>query len=161
MGDLRYVSREGIVDKVFQEKIMLAVTEINGCEMCHTFHTKEAQKLGIEWTSDVQIGRVDLSTKPEDIALNFARHYAQTDGEFLSEEWEKLIENYGEIGAKGILGAIRIITMGNVYGIASGALINRFKLKPVKGSHLLNEISVTLSIVVFMPLAFIKKLFKR
>ena len=58
--------------------------------------------------------------------------------------------------AMGILGAIRAIMIGNVYGIALSAFRSRLKGKPIKKSSLLYEISMILSIIIFFPVAFIQ-----
>jgi hypothetical protein len=46
--------------------------------------------------------------------------------------------------------------MGNVYSIAVSALLNRLKGKPVKKSRYLNKPGITLGVVVFVPILFIK-----
>ncbi|WP_291637225.1 hypothetical protein [Clostridium sp.] len=44
---------------------------------------------------------------------------------------------------------------GNVYGIPFSALRSRLKGKPIKKSSLFYEISMILSIIIFLPVAFI------
>lgn len=163
MPDFRHAMNAGLLDDVIKEKIMLAVTEVNGCEMCHAFHSREAGKLGIngDEIGNFVIGRVGIGTTPEEQVLDFARHYAQTDGNFETDRWLKLVGQQGDQGAKGILGAIRIITMGNVYGIAAGALRNRFRGQPVTGSRLSNELAVLLSLPVAIPVALLLRLGRR
>ena len=51
--------------------------------------------------------------------------------------------------------------MGNANGIAAGALMNRLKFKPVKNSKLLNELAVTFSIIIFIPILGVKHSFKK
>ena len=58
-------------------------------------------------------------TTKEDIAMNFEKHYALENGDYSDAKWNELIEAYGEETAKGILGVVRIIMMGNAYGIAT------------------------------------------
>ncbi|MEA3424182.1 MAG: carboxymuconolactone decarboxylase family protein [Bacillota bacterium] len=159
MKDYRRAMKEKLIEKAFEEKIMLAVTDINGCELCNAFHTQNAKKFGV---SQIEIGNIisggiKIGTTKEDIALDFAKHYALENGDYSDVKWNKLIEAYGEETAKGILGVIRIIMMGNAYGIAAGALLNRFKLKPVKRSTLFNELSITLNVILFVPFLGIKR----
>ncbi len=141
---------------------MLAVTEINGCEICDAFHSKEAEKLGIDLaiSSNMVIGKINIATSKEDLAIDFAKNYTENNRKTDEEKWKKLVENFGIEGAKGVLGVVRVITFGNASGIAFGALTNRIKLKPVKGSRFLNELSVTLSIILFLPVAFIRNIFR-
>jgi len=39
--------RKGLISKGFNEKIMLAVIQVNGCRYCSWFHTRLAMKEGI------------------------------------------------------------------------------------------------------------------
>ncbi len=47
LGKLRKAKKEHLINATFQERIMLAVTEVNGCEVCSYYHTKEALKAGL------------------------------------------------------------------------------------------------------------------
>jgi len=159
MKDYRKAMKEELIEKVFKEKIMLAVTDINGCELCNAFHTQNAEKLGV---SQIEIGAIisggiKIGTTKEDIALDFAKHYALENGDYSDVKWNKLVEAYGEETAKGILGVVRIIMMGNAHGIAAGALLNRLKLKPIKNSNVLNELSITLNAILFVPFLGVKR----
>ena len=51
-----------------------------------------------------------------------------TPGNPTRESWERIIEIYGESKAKGILGSIRTIMIGNTYGIP-GVLFQQTKGK--------------------------------
>jgi len=51
---------------------------------------------------------------------------------------------YGEEKAQAILAFIKVIMMGNVYGIAASALLNRLKGKPMKKSYFLDELALYL-----------------
>jgi AhpD family alkylhydroperoxidase len=162
INDFRHAIKNNIIDDVLKEKIMLAVTEINGCELCDTFHSKEAKKLGIdlEVSSDISIGKINIATSKEDLAIAFSKNYTENNRKIDKEKWIKLIENFGIEGAKGVLGVVRVITLGNASGIAFGALTSRLKFKPVEGSRFFNELSVTLSILLFLPLALIRNIFR-
>jgi len=71
-----------VMSSEFIERIMLAVTEVNGCEVCSYAHTKIALEQGM---SEEEIGKL-LSGDTEDIpaeeapAIFFAQHYADTRG---------------------------------------------------------------------------------
>ncbi len=82
MGDMRRAYRSGILDKRFIERIMLAVTQVNGCKMCSYAHTRMALESGMS----AQEIRCMLSGEFADVpdsqqkAILYAEHYAQTEG---------------------------------------------------------------------------------
>jgi AhpD family alkylhydroperoxidase len=159
MKDYKKVMKEKQIDEMFKEKIMLAVTEINGCELCNAYHTKNVEKLE---TSQIKVAplviqELHIATTKEDIALEFAKHYALENGNYSKNKWNELVEAYDKETAKGILGVVRIIMMGNVHGIAAGALLDRLKFKPVKDSGFLNEIGITVGIILIAPYLAIKR----
>ncbi len=149
------------IDSIFIERIMLAVTEVNGCEMCATGHTKVALAQGIS-ASEINLillGNTETVSKEESVAILFGKQYANNKGQVPRKLWQSVIDSYGQTKALGILGAIRMIMIGNIYGMALGALQNRIKGKPVKNSKFIHEISITLSLVVYLPIALIHGLF--
>ena len=144
----------------FIERIMLAVTEVNGCEVCTYAHTKMALEQGMS-NEEIQMllsGNTENIPAEEATAIIFAQHYADTRGNPTSDSWQRLVEVYGIMKALGILGAVRMIMIGNVHGIALSAFRSRIKGQPIKKSNLLYEISMILSIIIFMPVAFINGL---
>jgi len=46
--DMREAGKARRVSREFSERIMLAVTEVNGCRYCSYFHAKVALKAGME-----------------------------------------------------------------------------------------------------------------
>lgn len=152
--------RNGELSTELIEKVMLTVTEINGCEVCSVFHNRVAEKEEIK-EEDIQMLFVaDVEEIPQDEApaILFARRYAASSGKASEHSWKSLIWSYGEFKAKGILGAVRTIMMGNSFNIALGALLNRIKGRPVKGSSLWYEISMLLSFIFFIPVVSIHAL---
>lgn len=141
----------------FIEKIMLAVTEVNGCEICSFEHTKMALEMGMS-NEEIQMllaGNTQNISVEESSAIFFAQHYADNRGNPTSDAWQRVVEVYGIKKALGILGAIRMIMFGNIYGIPLSALRSRMKGKPIKKSSLFYEISMILSIIIFLPVAFV------
>lgn len=62
------------------ERIMLAVTEVNGCEVCSYSHTKMALEQGMS-NEEIQMlltGNTESIPGEEAIAIFFAQHYADT-----------------------------------------------------------------------------------
>jgi AhpD family alkylhydroperoxidase len=58
---LREIKAKGLLSPVFRERLMLAVTAVNGCRYCSYFHAKQALKSGItqEEINQLLSGTVD------------------------------------------------------------------------------------------------------
>jgi AhpD family alkylhydroperoxidase len=160
---MKYKTERKLISKSFEHHIMLAVTEVNGCQVCTYAHTKQALESGSskEEIAGFLLGDLSNSKKEEIIGLLFAQHYADVDGNYDKKIFDKLIEEYGIEKAYGILANIRIIMMGNAYGIAYGCLKERLSRRKVKGSKLLTELLVLASIVVLLPVLLIKNIFTK
>ena len=141
---------------------MLVVTEVNGCQLCSYWHTMEALKSGMpeEEIKNMLSGNIENVPKEEGVALFFAQHYAESAANPDAKAWQRVMDTYGEKKAETILAFIKVIMMGNVYGIAAGALLNRLKGKPVKKSTCLHELGIIFGVVIFVPVLFIKKFIK-
>jgi len=159
---IRKARKNNLVSKAFQKRIMLVVTEVNGCQMCSYWHTKEALKSGIpeEETKNMLSGNLEDIPKEEAVALFFAQHYAESAAHPNAQAWQRVLETYQEEKAQEILAFIKVIMMGNVYGIAASALLNRLKGKPLKNSIFLHELGIILGVVVFLPILFFKRVVK-
>lgn len=165
--DFMEVKKVRRLSEHFIERIMLAVTEVNGCAVCSYAHTKMALEAGM---TNEEIQKM-LSGISEDVpeeelsAVMFSQYYADARGYFSQESWERITEMYGLEKAKGILASIRIMMLGNAVGIPWSSFINRFKGKPDERSSLVYEISLILGTIIFLPItlihAFIAKLFNR
>ena len=68
------------LDEQFQNKILLAVTQVNGCRYCSYLHTKHALESGMseEEITSLLAGEVGDINDEESVALIFAQHYAET-----------------------------------------------------------------------------------
>jgi AhpD family alkylhydroperoxidase len=157
-SDLRKARKNGNVSKAFSEKIMLAVTQVNGCRYCNYVHTKNAIDAG---ASEDEINRMlngefGESGNDQSVALLFAQHYADTDGNPDKVTYKKFAEHYGAQKATDILAMIRIIMTANIHGIALDSLVSRCKGKKMKGSKLINELGISLGILVLLPVAIIQ-----
>lgn len=154
---LRKSKKSNEIDSAFIERIMLAVTEVNGCEMCATGHTKVALASGIS-ASEINLillGDTKTISKEDSTAILFSKEYANNKGLVEAKLWQSVIDSYGQSKALGILGAIRMIMIGNIYGMSLGALQNRFKGNPIKNSKFFHELTVTLSFIIFLPISII------
>ena len=74
------------------------------------------------------------------------------------ETRDRIVENYGLSESYGILGAIRMIMIGNAYGIPWSSVINRCKVKPDKRSSLLYENRVIILGSNTIPFAIVHSL---
>jgi len=143
----------------FIERIMLAVTEVNDCAICSYAHTKKALESGMD-SEEIQkmlSGIIEDVPDDEIAAVMFAQHYADTRGNPTIESWQRIVEIYGTSRAKGILGSIRTIMIGNTYGIAWSSFFNRLKGKPDQRSSLPYEVSMILG-TILVPISFIHAL---
>lgn len=162
-SDIRKAGKTGNVSKAFREKIMLAVTQVNGCRFCNYLHTKNAIDAGAseEEIKAMVNGELGNVGNDESIALLFAQHYADTGGDFDEETYHKFVEHYGNEIARDILSTIRIIMVGNIHGIALDALQSRLKGKKMKESKLRNEIGIFFGIIVLIPVAMVQVWFEK
>ncbi len=152
--------RRGELSPGAAERIMLAVTEVNGCVVCSYVHTKIALEKGMS-REDITAMLSGSSTPvpgEEAPAIFFAQHYADSRGKPSTDAWNRVAGEYGESKASGILGAARLMMAANIYGIALSALGRRFKGRPVKRSNIFYEIGMLLSIIVIAPAAAVHAL---
>ncbi len=160
-GKLRAAGKSKRVSKGFQERIMLAVTQVNGCRYCSYLHTSMALEEGMA-EEDIQSmlnGEFDNVPQEESVALFFAEHYAESMGKPDPEAWQRVVDTYGPDIAEDILAYIRAIMVGNVHGISFDVLQQRFKGNPDPNNTVWQELGIALGIVVFIPVIVIKNLF--
>ncbi|MEN6636693.1 MAG: carboxymuconolactone decarboxylase family protein [Clostridiaceae bacterium] len=152
---LRKAKAAGKMDKAFLERIMLAVTEVNGCAMCSYYHTKVALEEGFRAEEIRAMLGGNFADVPEEQlgGVLFAQHYADQRGKPTRESWDRIVQEYGETGAYGILAVTRMIMMGNAIGIPSGSFLLRFRGKADPRSNVFYELMMMLAMVVFIPLA--------
>ena len=144
LDDLHAAVTQLRIARPFAEKIMLAVTQVNGCRYCSYAHAHMALQAGISGTELSDLLRGEFSHVPESelIALIFAQHYAEQADRYAAAAWQRLQDTYGDAAATTILTHIRLITFANLYGNTFDALLERLKLHPVPGSRLADEIVV-------------------
>lgn len=143
-------------DKPFAERVMLAVTEVNGCQLCSQGHTTWALEAGLseQEVADLLSGAADEAVPAEHaVGVAFAQHYADTEGRPNRLAWERVVEAHGQEKAHAILGWIRMITVGNVAGIPMSALRARRLGDPDPRSSLAAEVGTTVGHVLVAPVA--------
>jgi AhpD family alkylhydroperoxidase len=128
-GDLRFIfsNRAQIkaamsspkVDPAFRERLMLAVTEVNLCRYCRTFHVGQAKEAGIsidEITEYLKGNIPENVPEEQKLAVCYAQHWAESDANPDPDYIEQVREAYGEDGAQAINMVLRMIRMGNLLG---------------------------------------------
>ena len=115
---LREVKKKGLISPAFWERLMMAVTAVNGCRYCSYYHAKEALRAGIspEETRELLSGNIANCPADETVALMYAQHWAESNMHPDPEAVEKLQRNYGEEKADAIHLVLRLIRMGNLMG---------------------------------------------
>jgi AhpD family alkylhydroperoxidase len=132
------------VSRALAEKIMLAVTQVNGCRYCSYAHARMALQAGVSEPElrDLLMGEFSHIPAHELVAVLFAQHYAEQHDRYDAAAWQRLQDAYGAEVASDILTHIRMITFANLYGNTFDALLERLRLRPVAGSRFLDEFIV-------------------
>ena len=157
LGLLMYVKKHKLFNKQFKERIMLAVTEVNGCELCSYVHTKISLSSGMNSNEIKEILNGIKDDVPEDelVAVLFAEYYATSHEKPEKEMVNRLINEYGREKAKIICAILGMITLTNSMGISLGLFKDRLMFKRVKKSKLFNELGIPLSTMTVFPMLFI------
>ena len=165
-GVLFYAKKHKLFNKQFKERIMLAVTEVNGCELCTYIHTKLSLSAGMKYEEINEILNGSKSDIPESelIAVLFGEHYADTHEHPDKEAVDTLISEYGREKTKVICAVLGVITLTNSMGISMGLFTERILFRRVKKSKLINELGIPLLTMTIFPILFIyhkiKSIFK-
>ena len=115
---LREVKSKRLLSQAFQERLMLAVTSVEGCRYCSYFHSKLALKGGINQEEIGQLLSGDFHNCPEEeaLAVLYAQHWADSNACPDPEIVEKLKETYGSEKVEAINMMLRMIRLGNLLG---------------------------------------------
>lgn len=125
MSSFRDTARSDRVSRAFAEKIMLAITAVNGCRYCAYGHTRTALQAGVEADEIERLLANELGEFPEEeaVALAFAQHWAETGGEPDPEAERRFHEYYGPEVSTDILNWMRMINVGNLLGNTFDAVL--------------------------------------
>ncbi len=113
----------------FRERLMMVVTEVNGCRYCRSYHRKESRKSGVSESELKELleGLIPQDTPAEEyVALAYAQKWAESNAKHDPQAWQHLVETYGEEKANAIQLILRMIRVGNLSGNLLDFLI--FKL---------------------------------
>lgn len=159
---LRQTVKDGTLSPELKERLMLAVTEVNGCALCAYGHTRMALESGmkIEEIEAMLGGGLADVPKEELPAILFAQHYAESRGLPSKESWKQIEHLYGKRSARAILSAVRVIMAGNAYGIPLGSFAARFlpgkRGKVDQRCNIVYEICVVVTAIPFGAAAFLQ-----
>ncbi len=161
--DMRGARKKGLLTSQFGERIMMAVTEVNGCRYCSYFHTKVALQAGLERDEILATLAGDFAHAPREelAALCYAQHYAESGGKLDADANHSLMDEYGPERGRAILGYIRAIMVGNAWGNAFDSLLFRLRGKPTHGMTLAGELGVLLGPIGMMPLIVLGRVLRR
>ena len=143
---IRRAMRETISSD-FRERLMMTVTEVNGCRYCRDFHLKESLKSGVseEELAELLEGRIPEDTPPDEYAaLAYAQYWAENDARPEAEVVQNLVGVYGQEKADAIHIVLRMIRMGNL----SGNLLDYIIFKLSFGKYGLQENEERFSIMM-------------
>ena len=147
-----------IISRTFNERINLAITQVNGCKLCSYAHTKLALRSGIK-QDEIQYlltGGLDQAPKEEAEALLFAQHYAESKGHPEADIVAKLNATYSQKEARDIMSIIYFMTLMNLQGNSIEALTLRLKGRAVASSTLWREIAVIFNVLKIVPVLLYK-----
>jgi AhpD family alkylhydroperoxidase len=152
----RFMARTGPGrDPQFRERIMLTVTEVNGCELCSYAHIRFAVEAGMSHAEIRALlgGAAHQVPDHQLSAIAFAQHYADTRGHPDTLAWREIVEAYGETEALGVLAAARIMMWGNALGIPLSSLRSRLKGTPHPESSTSYEVRTFKGSILLTPVA--------
>jgi AhpD family alkylhydroperoxidase len=129
-GQMKPLMRGESIDAAFRERLMLAVTAVNGCSYCSYAHARQALAAGMDCgeVEALQDGVVENSPREEIPALLYAQHWAEMVGKIDPAARERIMETYDEGTVDAIELALHTIQMGNLLGNTMDYVLYRLSL---------------------------------
>jgi AhpD family alkylhydroperoxidase len=124
---IRVLMSGEVIDEVFRERLMLAVTEVNDCRYCSFAHARRALDAGLSQEDVEALLMGDLGDCPPDqaTAVLYAQHWAEADAQPDPGVRQRVIDTYGETRVEYIELAMRMIRVGNLTGNAWDYILYR------------------------------------
>jgi AhpD family alkylhydroperoxidase len=120
--------RSGAISFRFRERLMMVVTEVNGCRYCSSYHSAQSMKAGVS-NDELRVllaGQIPEDSPLEEMpALMYARHWAETNARPDSEAVQLLVDTYLEKKAAMIHAILRMTRAGNLMGNTWDYFLNR------------------------------------
>jgi AhpD family alkylhydroperoxidase len=126
---LNRVRQDDLISVAFQERLMLVVTEVNGCRYCSYHHAKQALKAGIspEELDQLLSGHFSEDCPADELkALLYAQHWAEQNAQPEPQLAAQLAKEYGQDKAAAINLLLRMIRVGNLLGNTGDYIIYQF-----------------------------------
>jgi AhpD family alkylhydroperoxidase len=133
---MKELMRGDIIDAAFRERLMLAVTAVNGCRYCSWAHAKQALVTGItgDEVRSLLTGEVGNSPAAELPALLYAQHWAESGGRPELAARAQLVETYGAETVQAIELSLRTIQWGNLSGNTFDYILYRLSFGRLGGN---------------------------
>ncbi|NPV87252.1 MAG: carboxymuconolactone decarboxylase family protein [Anaerolineae bacterium] len=115
-----------LISPAFRERLMLTVTQVNGCRYCSYAHARMSLTAGLapEELRQLLQGVIPADTPADELpALLYAQHWAESDAHPDPQMEERLEESYGAETAQAIHIILRMIRMGNLLGNTLDAVL--------------------------------------
>jgi AhpD family alkylhydroperoxidase len=109
----------GLLSPAFRERLMMVVTEVNGCRYCSYYHARLALQAGISQDElrELLAGSIPPDAPQDELpGLAYAQHWAEANAHPDPEARQRLVEIYGGEKAEAIEIALRMIRGGNLLG---------------------------------------------
>lgn len=142
-----------LMNKKLKERIMLSVTEVNGCTLCSFVHTKVALGAGMskENIKEILDGEHNNIPVEDAVAVMFSQEFAYSKEHPSDDSVNRLIKEYGIKKAELVLAACNVITMTNGMGISMAMFGNRLRFRREKRSNIIGEIMNPLLTMILFP----------
>jgi AhpD family alkylhydroperoxidase len=127
---MRAVMRGDGLDPALRERLMLAVTAVNGCRYCSYYHARQALVVGIspQEAEALAAGVMD-GCPPEQLpAVLYAQHWAASDARPDPTARQRMVDLYGAEAAEAIELALHTIRIGNMAGNTFDYVLFRISL---------------------------------
>lgn len=115
---IRRAMRE-LISPAFRERLMMVVTEVNGCRYCSYYHARLSLQAGVSQAElrTLLSGSIPSSTPSDELpALAYAQHWAESNTHPDPEARQRLVEIYGGEVAEAVEIVLRMIRSGNLLG---------------------------------------------
>jgi AhpD family alkylhydroperoxidase len=124
---IKALMRGESLDKKFRERLMLAVTEVNGCRYCQFAHARMALSCGLSRSEidDLSSGVLDNCPAEQVPALLYAQHWAESNANPDPHIRQSVMAVYGDETMQAIELSLYMIRMGNLLGNSWDYLLYR------------------------------------
>ncbi|MHA1984467.1 MAG: hypothetical protein ACW967_08945 [Candidatus Hodarchaeales archaeon] len=124
----------------------LTTTKEFGCPYCLWIQENKAPDYGCtsQTINAVKSNKYDDFPSNEIIALNFAKHYAESKRNPAKKEIKKLVRYFGKKESSNLINFLHLVSVGNLMGNTVDAFESRLKGIPVKNGSILFEMFIYL-----------------